>query len=203
MEATETLTSAELEARLVEQQHEVEEAERALGAAALEDQSPKTAAKRLQDARTAVTLTEGALNELERREHARVEAEAARHAAEARRETYTWAARYCRLAEVVICKQRELTEAENALRAHGVDNKLYRRKTNLDGLDAHGGGDLDMDLVHAIPFGRKSSGIANTAEYVGRLALKTEDDCRRWAERADELAAIGVQSLSGVEAEPA
>src|SRR4051812_46025639 len=140
MATTEALTVDDLRARLAEHQSEVEEAERATGAAALDGVGERAAAKRLAAAYEAVRRTAAALEELERRDRVAADGEAEAIAAGERQATYAWAARYFRLAEVVLRRGGGWGGGGAGVGSLGGGHKKYRRQAEQEGAGAPGGG---------------------------------------------------------------
>ena len=200
-------TREQLEARLVEQRREVEEAERRIGAAELDGSGGRAATKRLADAKDAVRRTGAALEELGRREHAEAERQAEIDAARLRLATYQYIAEYLRRAAPIVGGMDALGEAERHLQALRTDPKVYNRRTNRDRLDDQGGGDLDPGLVSRIPFARKGAFPARTIadfESIQRYMREsdrrepwTEDKVLGSAEEAEALAAAEAEYLDG------
>jgi hypothetical protein len=142
--ATEVTTSTleQLRDRLEQQQAEVEAAKSALGAATLDTTDPRKASKRVVDAEAAVTRTEAAIAELERRKAVQAEHAAAVATAEENLRIYNWIAEYATRAEVVLDPAGTLKVAEDELAAHRpTSNLLYRFVTRLD-----------RKLDHEVPF---------------------------------------------------
>jgi len=147
---TETPTVEQLREQLAEQEHEVEAARLALGAAALDSPNPRAASKRLTEAEAAVQRTVAAIAEVERRE-AKVAEQARREAASAARlHAYEWMAEFMRRAEALLLRRAEFEAAEAHLKELGPDRKVLNaqmpgRHTSMDESD------LETALLGALP----------------------------------------------------
>ena len=102
MNTTTTQSNAdELREQISRYEQEVTEAEREIGAAALDGKNPAAATKRAREAREAITRCAAALEELERRQAAAEEAARAGQASRARLASYEWMASYMGLLALV------------------------------------------------------------------------------------------------------
>jgi hypothetical protein len=154
MTATDTRapTAEELREQLASHEETIAEAERQIGAAALDGKSSAAATKRIRAARTGVERCQAALEELERREQTAEEQARLAAASAERLASYRWAAEWLTRWEALLVCHAELKAAEEHLRAYGGERgagKILNVKSFLRGRPEDS--DLDTDLIHGVP----------------------------------------------------
>src|SRR5688500_14987510 len=105
-------TAEELREQLASHEETIAEAEREIGAAALDGKSSAAATKRIRDARTGVQRCQAALEELERREQTAEEQARLAAASAERLASYRWAAEWLTRWEALLVCHAELKAAE-------------------------------------------------------------------------------------------
>lgn len=166
MTTAEMLTATDLRSQLKEQERQVEEIEREIGALSLDGSSTTAARKKLQAARDAATTTTAALAEYERRSEAAGERVAELAAAESRLESYRWAVdHFSRAAEVAKARDA-LRESTTRLKSETrppakVSHSLRARRQRRVGAEVEV--DLDEDLVEGLALSERVSAEATAA----------------------------------------
>lgn len=184
-------TADEIRAQITQHREAITEAEREIGAAALDGQSTKAAEKRMQDARDGIARCEAALQELDRRgDDAQERAEAA-----VRANSYRWAVAFLTRAEAVLEAYGPLLEASARLQELGSDPLVRRsqvRHTTPDGLD---------ELVRALPKAELLRAVARLHPQRTRLGAAvtlqdvfTVERLRELREQFEALAACEVDA---------
>jgi hypothetical protein len=146
---TET-NAAGLRDQITGHEGELAEAEREIGAAALDGKSPVAATKRAREARDGIGRARAALEELERREEAAAEEARTGEASRARLASYEWMVGFMELVGDYLTRRAEFEAAKVRLQQMPIDNRFRRAK--LGGrYHSTDESDLDTELLHAMP----------------------------------------------------
>jgi hypothetical protein len=147
---TTEITADELRQQITNHEQEIAEAEREIGAAALDGKRPAAATKRARDGREAIRRCQAALAELERRETEAAEEARTGAASVARLASYESIVAYLELAETFLLRRNEYEAAKKAVEDFPVDRKFLAAKRG-GRHQSPDESDLDTDLVLAVP----------------------------------------------------
>jgi hypothetical protein len=156
-----TPTLEDLQTQLTEAQSAVTDAERRVGAAALDGKGKAAAQKALDATRAEVTQIEAAIEELQRRDADAAQQVASEGARAERIALYEWTEGFCERYAELLRRKAALEEAERELRDLTVPGRIHRLKTHgaervtLDGSAStrllSEIPDLDFPLLSGIP----------------------------------------------------
>lgn len=177
----------------------VDEAQRAMGAAILDESSPMPARKRLEAARAELDALDQAHDELRRRheDEAHLQRELLKRQSRAR--AYRWFCTYLTLAEEVLEARAALAAAEQRLGAIGPSARVASFR--MAGI-SHEQSGLDVELLDRVPYDATTTNImrlgagnlVNKFRDTGRL---TVEECRTLRTRAEQLLATEEAAAEG------